>query len=341
MERYFLGNNTAYGFVGYYEETLKSVDPVILLKGGPGTGKSSMLKKIAKDAREKGYDVELWYCSGDPSSLDGVYIKGLNAAVVDATAPHATGADLPVIKDYIFDLASSLSHDILVKNRDEIQTLLNRKKQGFIRAYQHLKLAKCHLDNILELEMPHLNEADIRAYAAVLAAGLRDERPGLRNGKCRRRLFARAISPDGESNYYDHLRGKKIYRVVGGTCAVRLFLSELAGLIPCGTLALDPLEPSFVEAVLADDVAITSDVGHMTADVYENINLGVYESAGDKEAAQEEMNSMLIEIAFAKEKLNRAREAHLAAEKFFVQAMDFGNNERICEQIEKQLGLRE
>ena len=24
MERYFLGNNTAYGFEGYYEETLRS-----------------------------------------------------------------------------------------------------------------------------------------------------------------------------------------------------------------------------------------------------------------------------------------------------------------------------
>ena len=108
MERYFLGNNTAYGFYGNYEQELKDKNKVVLLKGGPGTGKSTILKRLAKEAEDRGVDYELWYCSGDPKSLDGVLVKDLNIAVVDATAPHATGADLPVIKDVIFDLATSL-----------------------------------------------------------------------------------------------------------------------------------------------------------------------------------------------------------------------------------------
>lgn len=339
MERYFLGNNTAYGFVGYYEETLKSVDPVILLKGGPGTGKSSMLKKIAKDARAKGYDVELWYCSGDPASLDGVYIKQLNAAVVDATAPHATGADLPAIKDFIYDLATSLSHDKLAGDRAEIESLLDRKKGSFVRAYQHLKLAKRHLDNIFELEMPYIKEAETRSYAAVLAANLKDGCLAARGSENRRRLFARAISPEGESNYYDHLRGKKIYRVIGGDAVSAVFMSELAGLLPSGMFLLNPLEPAIVEGIIMGDVAVVCDIGHMAGEVYENINLGVYENTADKQAVQEEQNSMLIEISFAKEKLNRAREAHLSAERYFVVAMDFANNDRICREIETQLGL--
>ncbi len=339
MERYFLGNNTAYGFQGYYEETLRSVDPVILLKGGPGTGKSNMLKKIAADARDKGYDVELWYCSGDPASLDGVYVKQLNAAVVDATAPHATGADLPMIKDYIFDLASSLSHDKLVENRDEIEALLSRKKASFLRAYQHLRLAKCHKDNIFELEARGVNETELRAYAAVLAAGLRDGGQSARGGG-HRRLFTRAISPEGESAYFDHLRGRKVYRVIGGEYASAIFMNELAGLLPSGMLILDPLEPSVVEGIALKDAVVTREVGHFSGEVYENINLGVYENGADKDAVQEEQNSMLIEIAFAKEKLNRAREAHLSAERYFVAAMDFDNNAKICAQIEKLLTLK-
>lgn len=340
MERYFLGNNTAYGFQGYYEETLKSVDPVILLKGGPGTGKSSMLKKIAKDARDKGYDVELWYCSGDPDSLDGVYIKELNAAVTDATAPHATGADLPKIKDHIYDLASSLSRDKLVPVRSEIEGLLARKKASFQRAYQHLRLAKCHLDNIFELEAAGVREADVRAYAAVIAAGFRDSCPAVRRGAGMRRLFARAITPDGENAYFDHLRGRKIYRVCGGERATAVFMAELAGLLPCGALLLNPLEPSVVEGILLDKIAVVKDVGHMASEVYENINLGVYETTLDKDAVKEETSSMLIELAFAKEKLNRAREAHLSAEKYFISAMDFDNNAAILTAIEKQLGLK-
>lgn len=82
MERYFLGNNTAYGFKSSYESELSNKRRVILLKGGPGTGKSSILKKIAAEAKNKGMDRELWYCSGDPDSLDGVYIKQLDAAIV-------------------------------------------------------------------------------------------------------------------------------------------------------------------------------------------------------------------------------------------------------------------
>lgn len=340
MERYFLGNNTAYGFVGYYEETLKSVDPVILLKGGPGTGKSSMLKKIAADARDKGYDVELWYCSGDPASLDGVYVKELNAAVVDATAPHATGADLPQIKDYIYDLAGSLSHEQLAPHRAEIEALLARKKAAFTLAYQHLRLAKCHLENVFELETPHIAEPDIRAYASVFAAGLRDGCDSLKRERGRRRLFVRAISPEGENCYYDHLRGRKIYRVIGGESAATVFLSELAGLLPCGILTLNPLEPSVVEGILLGDIAIVRDVGHMGADVYENVNLSVYEGETDKDAVKENENSMLVEIAFAKEKLNRAREAHLSAEKYFVAAMDFERNRKILGEIERQIGLK-
>lgn len=75
MERYFFGNNSGYGFFNLYEKELKSKDKVVLLKGGSGTGKSSMMKKIAKKAKSLGLDYELWFCSGDPQSLDGVFVK--------------------------------------------------------------------------------------------------------------------------------------------------------------------------------------------------------------------------------------------------------------------------
>lgn len=340
MERYFVGNNTAYGFRGYYEETLKSVDPVILLKGGPGTGKSSMLKKIASDARAVGYDVEMWYCSGDPASLDGVYIKALNAAIVDATAPHATGADLPMIKDFIYDLATGLSHEKLTKSRGEIEDALAHKKENFARAYQRLRLAKCHLDNIMELEAPHVATEDIRVYASLFAANIRDGLTTERGKRGKRRLFSRAICPEGNSAYFDHLRGKKVYRVIGGESASRTFVNELAGLVPGGTLTLDPLDPSFAEGIIFDDVAIVRDAGH-AGEVYENIDLGVYEDSMDRDAILEEESAMTVEIAFAKEKLNRAREAHLSAEQRFVEAMDFDNNARILREIERQLGLKD
>ena len=59
MERYFLGNNTHAGFRGYYENELSNKRLVVLLKGGPGTGKSTLLKNLASDAKSRGYETEL------------------------------------------------------------------------------------------------------------------------------------------------------------------------------------------------------------------------------------------------------------------------------------------
>lgn len=332
MERYFLGNNTAYGFKGYYEDELKNKSKVILLKGGPGTGKSSILKKLAAEAKKRGYDYELWYCSGDPQSLDGVFIKDTGVAIVDATAPHASGADLPKIKDYIFDLATSLSHDKLTPERERIEKLLNDKKRCFIRAYQHLKVALCHLHNQLELEMTDLKQTNIRAYASVVASNLRCTAKS-----AGRKLFTQAICPVGESVYYDHLRDKRIFKVDGGLASRKIFFDELKGLLDGATLILDPLEPEIVDGIIVGDAAVVSDVGHFANGVSESINLYVYENSPETAAIEEEKNSVTTHIALAEDCLENARRNHLGAEKYFIEAMDFDRNGKIYADIVKEI----
>lgn len=131
MERYFLASNSGRGFWSEYDSQLKDVDRVALIKGGSGTGKSTLLKKIAVSAKNKGYDVEIWHCSGDPKSVDGVYIKELRRAAVDATSPHAIGADEPGVKDVIFDVASNIENGKLTGKREEIENLIKCKKGHF------------------------------------------------------------------------------------------------------------------------------------------------------------------------------------------------------------------
>lgn len=340
MERYFLGNNTAYGFFGNYEDELKTKDKVILLKGGPGTGKSTILKRLVKQAEELGFDCELWYCSGDPKSLDGVFVKDLNAAVVDATAPHASGADLPVIKDVIVDLANSLKGDVLMPYADEIKRLIKCKKQQFMRAYQHLKLALCHLQNKIALEKDGVEEANIRALAVGFANSIGAQNDDKTLAKNRaRKVFATAICPVGDNEYFDHLVGKRIYKLKGSETAVQIFFDEFNGLIPYGLKILNPLEPKFFDGVIVGDFAIVKDAGLCRE--FETVDLAEFEHFERADDIESEDNGVILETALAVGELDKAREYHLELEKYFVAAMDFEHNDRHFDKIKDELfGVR-
>ena len=43
----FVGGNTAAGFVGYYPELMRHARRAVILKGGPGVGKSTLMRKAA------------------------------------------------------------------------------------------------------------------------------------------------------------------------------------------------------------------------------------------------------------------------------------------------------
>src|SRR5690606_30415159 len=43
---------------------------------------------VLADAKQKGYDIEVYHCGLDPNSLDMIIIRELNLALFDSTAPH-------------------------------------------------------------------------------------------------------------------------------------------------------------------------------------------------------------------------------------------------------------
>ncbi|WP_430871687.1 hypothetical protein, partial [Escherichia coli] len=99
---FFAGGNTARGFYSLYDSSLQGLSRLFILKGGPGTGKSSLMKKIGNEWREKGYDVQFLHCSSDNKSIDGVLIPKLNAGIVDGTAPHVIEPKAPgAVEEYV------------------------------------------------------------------------------------------------------------------------------------------------------------------------------------------------------------------------------------------------
>lgn len=86
----FPGNNTPHGFFSYYQYILsqQQAEKIYCLKGGPGVGKSTFMRKIGEEMLEEGFDVDFLHCSSDPGSLDGIVITEKKIALIDATSPH-------------------------------------------------------------------------------------------------------------------------------------------------------------------------------------------------------------------------------------------------------------
>ncbi|NLG36921.1 MAG: hypothetical protein GX549_02805 [Clostridiales bacterium] len=84
----FLGAATPLGPIDYVPNIIRGLRRRIYLKGRPGTGKSTILKKLAAAAQERGFDTEIYHCGFDPHSLDMVVVRSMGFAVFDSTAPH-------------------------------------------------------------------------------------------------------------------------------------------------------------------------------------------------------------------------------------------------------------
>jgi hypothetical protein len=122
---YFLGSNTPQGFVSRFDQLADPDDGwrCFVIKGGPGSGKSTMLKRVAAHLREQGRDVEIIHCSSDVDSLDGVICPSLKLSFADGTPPHAIEPKFPGAFESMVDVTSCWDDDLLFTRRKEIMKL--------------------------------------------------------------------------------------------------------------------------------------------------------------------------------------------------------------------------
>jgi len=134
MEKYFAAANSGDGFVSWFDEIFASENLTrrYIIKGGSGTGKSTVMKDAAKRAISKGADVEYFMCSADPASLDGIIIympDGRRLAVIDGTSPHVTDPVIAGVTDEIFDTGNFWCEELLVAQRKTAEKLARLKKR--------------------------------------------------------------------------------------------------------------------------------------------------------------------------------------------------------------------
>ncbi len=132
----FFGAATTGGSMDYVE-ILSEGTKRYFIKGRPGTGKSTFLKKLSLAACDNGFHVERYHCAFDPNSLDMVIIRELGLCLFDSTAPHEYFPSRE--GDEIIDFyAIAVRPDTDEQHEKELSELSLRYKEAVGMAIKHL-----------------------------------------------------------------------------------------------------------------------------------------------------------------------------------------------------------
>lgn len=132
------GTLTPDGAKDFLQNITRNMDRRYFIKGLPGTGKSTMLKKLTQDALKRGFDVQKVWCGLDSKSIDMVILPELKLCIFDSTAPHEYFPEDGREGDVIFDITKhcQLSDEAEAK----IEEISKEYRKAILRATNYAKL---------------------------------------------------------------------------------------------------------------------------------------------------------------------------------------------------------
>ncbi len=138
--RFFAAANSKDGFVSYFDDIFLSeeCERLYILKGGPGVGKSTFMKKTALEAEKMGCTVSRFFCSSDTHSLDGIIIHEKGISVIDGTRPHTREPVMAGVQEIIINLGVCWDTQKLYGYSSPVKALNELKNQYYDRAYSML-----------------------------------------------------------------------------------------------------------------------------------------------------------------------------------------------------------
>ncbi|MCQ2435559.1 MAG: hypothetical protein MJ101_01490 [Clostridia bacterium] len=248
---YFAAAPTSDGFDSNFGEIFapEKFDTLYVLKGGPGCGKSTLMKRIASEAQRRNTDHIVYYCSADTSSLDGVILPQLATAVVDGTAPHTVDAAYPGAVEIIVDLGACFDRKRLSEVRDRIITASNEYSAVRRRADRWMRSAgNAYSACLISAEAIFDRAKSLRVAERIAAQFSREKSP------CFRRAYTSVLSAGGRCDLDTFFVAAESVTDVGDElCAGRLFMRDVVSALRTGgvshTVCPSVLAPTTCESV--------------------------------------------------------------------------------------------
>lgn len=176
---FFLGANTPQGFVSRFDQLASVEDDwrLFVIKGGPGSGKSTMMKTIAGTLGGTGEPVEIIHCSSDVDSIDGVIFPERRFAIADGTPPHAIEPKYPGAFESLVDMTACWDAQKLFASRKPIVALTGEISRCHTHCCRYLAAAGALLGDTCRIALDSVNTAKLAAYSRRLAE--REFKPAL------------------------------------------------------------------------------------------------------------------------------------------------------------------
>lgn len=148
-----IGSLTSSGAHDYIPSITSRINHRMLIKGLPGTGKSTLMKALGKEAQKRGLDVLYGWCGLDPEGVDLVQFPELSVCLFDATQPH--DYDIEKEGDVLVDLVKMCDKPEEVEAEIALISTAYREKildaTGYMQAFtQAEKIVKIKMDSAIK-----------------------------------------------------------------------------------------------------------------------------------------------------------------------------------------------
>ena len=343
---YFAGSNSALGFSSYFDGLMDParLNSLYILKGGPGVGKSSFMKKFGAAMRSAGYEAEFIHCSSDHDSLDGILIKDIKVMLVDGTAPHMVDPRLPGAADQIINLGAYLDGSALKSQKQEIIDIGAKKSDCYQSAYRYLSGAGTLFRENLAI---YERESEKSLLDAVLDETVYEifKGVGKKTSGLTRKFFTESYTSNGFISYTESFcAGNRVLNVIGkNASAISRFLTGIAD--EAARMGLDtdrcclPLFPDMLQHLYIPELRLMlkSCGGEANNHFHESINLDrtirpdVILMPFDEIEENRSLFNTLINKAL--NKLKEAKYWHSELEKIYVGNMDFSAVDECFEKL--------
>ncbi len=331
--KYFLAANSANGFVSEFLSNCDKEYKSYIIKGGPGTGKSSFMKKVAAVAENKGYNVTLCPCSSDPKSLDAVIIEDKKIILLDGTAPHTVDPVYPGVCQEILNFGQFWDSEKL-NNKNEIIRITDQNKALHKTASRYILAAGDLLFDNLKTTDCCTDKKRIKKFTEKLALKLI---PKINTVPKETVRFLSGITPDGFISYNETVTDnfKNIFIINDESFAVAsLIMNDIRNYALKNGYEIITLKNSFFPnlidhiiiptlslAFVTENRFITFDCDNRRIHSRRFIDMRLLHNSKNRIKFNTKTANELLNSAYYT--LNEAKSVHDELEKHYINAMDF------------------